>query len=185
MEAVRAGIYIHIPFCLRKCGYCDFYSITDLSLKPLFLKALAREVALAEPGALVFDTIYFGGGTPSVLDPGEIGGITAALFDKFRFERPVEITLEANPGTLTPAKLEGYREVGVARLNIGVQSFRRENLELLGRIHTAAEAGQCIEWAREAGFDNLGIDLIYGLPGQSRDDWLQDLSRAVDHRLEH
>lgn len=185
MEAVTAGIYIHIPFCLRKCGYCDFYSITDLSLKPLFLKALAREVALAEPGALVFDTIYFGGGTPSVLEPAEVERIVDALTGRFPFEGAVEITLESNPGTLTPAKLRGYRQAGANRLSIGVQSFRQENLHFLGRIHAAAEAGQCLEWARQAGFENLGIDLIYGLPGQGRSAWLQDLTRAAAHRPEH
>jgi oxygen-independent coproporphyrinogen-3 oxidase len=179
------GLYAHIPFCRRKCAYCDFYSITDLGLKTAFLDALAREIAVADPLPLVFDTIHIGGGTPSVLEPAEVGGILDALAAKFPLVEPVEITIEANPGTLNAAKLAGYRRVGVNRLNIGVQSFRSHPLEFLGRIHTASEAGQTIEWARAAGFDNLGIDLIYGLPGQSRRDWRQDLSRAVAFAPEH
>jgi oxygen-independent coproporphyrinogen-3 oxidase len=180
-----AGIYIHVPFCRRKCAYCGFHSITDLSRIPAFLKALAREIALAEPGDLAFDTIYIGGGTPSLLAPGDIARVLSALRARFRFAGPVETTLEANPGTLTPDRLAGYRAAGVNRLNIGVQSLDPRNLEFLGRIHSAAEALQAIEWARAAGFDNLGIDLIYGIPGQGRNAWRQELAGALAFDPEH
>ncbi len=187
-QAIRpqpGGLYVHIPFCRRKCAYCDFFSTTDLSLKPAFLDALAREIAAAEPPPFVFDTIHLGGGTPSVLDPTEVAGILDALGAKFSLVEPVEITIEANPGTLSAAKLAGFRGAGVNRLDVGVQSFRPRNLEFLGRIHTASEAGQTLEWARAAGFDNLGVDLIYGLPGQGRRDWREDLAQALAFEPEH
>jgi oxygen-independent coproporphyrinogen III oxidase len=180
-----AGIYVHIPFCLRKCLYCDFYSTVDLSLKPAFLEALISEIAAADPGALVFDTIYFGGGTPSLLSPPEVARILGALFARFHFQEPVEITLEANPGTVGLESLKGLRSAGVNRLNIGVQSFQDENLEQLGRIHSAAQAQDALAAARRAGFEELGLDLIYGLPGQRRPAWLADLRRALAHQPEH
>jgi oxygen-independent coproporphyrinogen-3 oxidase len=179
------GIYIHVPFCLRKCLYCDFYSVTDLSLKPAFLEALLVEIASADFERSVFDTIYFGGGTPSILDPAEIGRIIDRVFSKFRFLQPVEITLEANPGTLDLDRLGGLRSAGVNRLNIGVQSFHRKNLELLGRIHTAEQAHAAVANARRAGFEEIGLDLIYGLPGQSRREWLEDVEAALAHGPDH
>ena len=144
------GIYVHVPFCLRKCAYCDFFSITDLSLKPAFLEALSSEISAADPGLLVFDTIYIGGGTPSILEPAEVKGIIDGLFSKFRFEGSVEVTLEANPGTVDFEKLKGFRSAGVNRLNIGVQSFQEKNLALLGRIHSAA-TGACSPCERTPG----------------------------------
>jgi len=105
--APPGGIYIHVPFCLRKCNYCDFYSVTDLSLKPAFLEALSSEISAANPGPLAFDTIYIGGGTPSLLEPQEVKTIIEGLFSKFRFEQPVEVTLEVNPGTVDFEKLQG------------------------------------------------------------------------------
>jgi oxygen-independent coproporphyrinogen-3 oxidase len=180
-----AGVYIHVPFCRRKCPYCDFHSTTEIGRMPEYLAALGREIALAEPLEAACDTIYFGGGTPSLLEPDDVGRIIGALQGRLRFEAAVEITLEANPGTLAPGRLKGYLEAGVNRLNIGVQSFRLENLRFLGRIHTAADAAQCLEQARAAGFENLGLDLIYGLPGQGREDWRRDLDAALEHRPEH
>jgi oxygen-independent coproporphyrinogen III oxidase len=179
------GIYIHIPFCRRKCAYCDFYSTTDLSLMPAFLEALEREIRGVPPGALSCDSIHFGGGTPSLLAPPETARILCTLAAVVPLRSPVEITLEANPGTLGPAELSAFRAAGVNRLTIGVQSFQDPHLKLLGRIHTAAEARRVIEQARAAGFGNLGIDLIYGLPGQSRDSWRQDLEEAAGRGLEH
>jgi oxygen-independent coproporphyrinogen-3 oxidase len=180
-----AGIYVHIPFCVRKCAYCDFYSVADLTLKPEFLKALFAEIAASDPGPLVFDTIYIGGGTPSLLEPAEVGGIIEGLSSKFRFEGPVEVSLEANPGTLDKEKLRGFRSAGVSRLNIGVQSFREKNLEMLGRIHSARQAHAALSNARRSGFEALGLDLMYGLPGQIRSDWLADLGSALAFRPEH
>ncbi len=176
---------MHVPFCRRKCPYCDFYSVVDLFLKPAFLDALEREIERSRPGPLVFDTIYIGGGTPSLLSPAEAGRILAALSCQFQLQEPVEITLEANPGAVGPSELAGFRAAGVNRLNIGVQSFQDGNLARLGRIHTAEEARRALAQARGAGFDNLGIDLIYGLPDQGLDDWRQELSEAVSLRPEH
>ncbi|MCU0558766.1 MAG: radical SAM family heme chaperone HemW [Desulfobacterales bacterium] len=181
----RGGIYVHVPFCRRKCPYCDFYSVTDLGRTPAFLDGLEREVRLTRAGRRVFDSIYLGGGTPSLLAPAEVARILAALFAHLRFEAPVEITLEANPGTLGPQALAGFRAAGVNRLNIGVQSFRDETLARLGRIHSAAEARRALAQARSAGFGNLGIDLMYGLPGQGLAEWRRELAAAVRFGPEH
>jgi oxygen-independent coproporphyrinogen-3 oxidase len=186
VDAVKhGGIYVHVPFCRRKCPYCDFYSIADLSLKPAFLGALELDIRRSRPGPLIFDSIYIGGGTPSLLAPAEVARILAALSAHIRFQEPVEITLEANPGTIGPQDLAGFRAAGINRLNLGVQSFQDENLARLGRIHTAGEARRVIAQAAAAGFDNLGIDLIYGLPGQRLDAWRQDLAEAVRLGPEH
>lgn len=179
------GIYIHIPFCLNKCLYCDFYSVTDLSLKPAFLEALSSEIVAADPGPRVFDTLYIGGGTPSVLEPAEVEAIIEGAYLKFRFEQPVEVTLEANPGTVDLEKLLGFRSAGVNRLNIGVQSFQEKNLETLGRIHSAGQAHAALASARLAGFETVGLDLIYGLPGQTRQVWATDLESALAHAPDH
>lgn len=185
MSAPLAGIYIHIPFCLRKCIYCDFYSVADLSLKPAFLEALSAEISAADPTPLVFDSLYIGGGTPSVLEPEEVKTIIAGLFSRFRFEQPVEVTLEVNPGTVDFEKLQGFRSAGVNRLNVGVQSFQARNLKTLGRIHSAAQAHATLASARRAGFETVGLDLMYGLPGQTLHAWLADLESALAHEPEH
>jgi len=179
------GIYVHVPFCLRKCAYCDFFSIADLSLKPAFLKALSSEISAANPGPLVFDTICIGGGTPSILEPADVKEIIDGLFSKFRFDGSVEVTLEANPGTVDFEKLKGFRSAGVNRLNIGVQSFQEKNLVMLGRMHSAKQAHAALSNARRAGFENVGLDLMYGLPGQALQDWTADLESALAHGPEH
>jgi oxygen-independent coproporphyrinogen-3 oxidase len=179
------GIYIHVPFCLRRCNYCDFYSVTDLSLKPAFLLALSSEISAANPEPLAFDTIYIGGGTPSLLEPQEVKTIIEGLFSKFRFEQPVEVTLEVNPGTVDFEKLQGFRSAGVNRLNIGVQSFQKKNLEVLGRIHSAGQAHTALVDARRVGFAAVGLDLMYGLPGQTLQGWSEDLESALAHEPEH
>ena len=179
------GIYVHVPFCLRKCAYCDFFSIADLSLKPAFLKALSSDISAANPGPLVFDTIYIGGGTPSILEPADVTEIINGLFSKFRFEGSVEVTLEANPGTVDFEKLKGFRSAGVNRLNIGVQSFQEKNLVMLGRMHSAQQAHAALSNARRAGFENVGLDLMYGLPGQALQDWTADVESALAHGPEH
>lgn len=183
--APPGGIYVHVPFCLRKCFYCDFFSIVDPSLKPAFLEALSSEIFAADPGPLSFDTLYIGGGTPSILEPAEVKGIIDGLFSKFHFQEPVEITLEANPGTVDLEKLKGFRSGGVNRLNIGAQSFQEKNLAMLGRIHSAKQAHAALANARRAGFEDVGLDLIYGLPGQAFQDWSADLESALAHVPEH
>lgn len=180
-----AGLYIHIPFCLKKCPYCDFYSITDLSLQPAFLDALASEMNMTREHVTVFDTVYIGGGTPSVLDINLIDNIIRTAHQCFNILPNAEITLEINPGTATLAKLKGYRQTGVNRINIGVQSFNSANLEFLRRIHSAGEAQMAVGWAHTAGYENVGLDLIYGIPGQTESSWLKDLRLAVEFHPQH
>ncbi len=179
-----AGIYIHIPFCIRKCPYCDFYSISDLSLSDAFTEALQKDMQMAD-FSFPADTIYFGGGTPSVLDPDQIDRIIKAAYQCFSIAESAEITIEVNPGTISLEKLKTYRRIGINRLNIGVQSFQDEQLRFLGRIHSGNEAKCAIEWARKAGFDNIGLDLIYGLPAQSENIWLSDLDAALESDPAH
>ncbi len=179
------GIYVHIPFCVKKCPYCDFYSITDLSGVSPFLKALRREIETVSVTDQVFDTLYIGGGTPSVLEAESIRQIIDAANTHFTVCDDIEITLEVNPGTISRESLRDFRRAGVNRLNIGIQSFQSNNLRFLGRIHSAAEAALTIEWARQAGFDNIGLDLIYGLTAQDKENWLGDLTRAIETETEH
>ena len=180
-----AGLYIHIPFCLRKCLYCNFFSITDLTLQNEFINALLGEMALAGNPALVFDTIYLGGGTPSLLEPCQTDRILSGAYKKFNINIDAEITMEVNPGTVTPARLKEYKEAGINRINIGVQSFQDKNLNFLGRIHSASDAVSAIQTARNAGFDNIGLDLIYSLPEQSIESWTADLKKTVKFSPEH
>ncbi len=184
-RAEPAGLYIHIPFCLKKCFYCDFFSITDLTLLDEFIMALSREMERAGNSGLFFDTLYMGGGTPSLLDADQAAQIITAAYENFNIAPSAEITMEMNPGTLTLAKLRGYRDAGVNRVNIGIQSLRDINLNFLGRIHSAADAVASVRTARDAGFDNIGLDLIYGLPGQSVKAWTADLKKTVQLRPEH
>jgi oxygen-independent coproporphyrinogen-3 oxidase len=179
------GIYIHIPFCLKKCLYCDFYSITDLAQASSFQAALEREMELAGQSTLTFDTLYIGGGTPSALDVTAIEKIVATAFKHFRIQSDAEITIEVNPGTVALEDLRRYRQSGINRLNIGIQSFVQENLKFLDRIHSSEEALSSLDWARQAGFENIGMDLIYGLPEQEKTHWLCDLDQAVQINPEH
>ena len=158
------GLYIHIPFCLRKCAYCGFYSITDRSRIPAFLSSLRREMDLYRGWAASFDTLYIGGGTPSVLTAADLEGLITDLLDAFTITADAEVTVEVNPGDITPGLLASLRRSGVNRLNIGVQSFDDDSLALLGRRHTALQASGAFLQASDAGFVNIGLDLIYGLP---------------------
>jgi len=182
---MAAGLYFHIPFCRRKCPYCDFYSRTDLTVLPSFLDALQRELVLRAEPDLAVDTVYFGGGTPSLCPPEAVGEILAQVKSWFSLSETAEITLEANPGTIDADGLVRLRAAGVNRLNLGIQSFREEGLRLLGRIHNRDESLAAVAKARAAGFDNLGLDLIYGLPGQTLHDWRSDLSQALALRPSH
>ena len=183
--AGSAGLYLHIPFCIRKCPYCDFYSTTDLSRIPGFLDALKKEMYLVRDVPLQFDTLYIGGGTPSVLETQDISDIIKAADACFNILPAYELTIEINPGTVKSDDLNNYKKNGINRINIGVQSFRDENLKFLGRIHTAQNASDTIKWTQQAGFDNLGLDLIYCIPGQTKSSWLQDLKRAVAFEPQH
>jgi oxygen-independent coproporphyrinogen-3 oxidase len=158
------GLYIHIPFCVRKCAYCGFYSITDRSQIPGYLVALHREMDFYRGWAASFDTLYIGGGTPSVLPKGDLEGLIADIRTSFTIAADAEITVEANPADITEGLLASLRCSGVNRLNIGIQSFDDDALALLGRRHTALQAIGAVHRVRDAGFDNIGLDLIYGLP---------------------
>ncbi|MBT9438330.1 MAG: radical SAM family heme chaperone HemW [Desulfobacterales bacterium] len=181
----QTGIYVHIPFCIKKCPYCDFYSITDQSLKQPFIEALIREMQMVSSPSLVCDTLYFGGGTPSVFKAKNIERIIENAYRLFNFLHDTEITIEVNPGTVKHEHLTEYKSVGINRINIGVQSFNDEFLDFLGRIHSSNDADLTIRGARKAGFDNIGIDLIYGIPGQTKKTWLSDLRKAVEFEPEH
>ena len=185
MTAPHAGLYIHIPFCVKKCAYCDFYSTTDLSLRHDFLDGLVREMELLGSQPFAFDTIYLGGGTPSVLLPQSIELLITKTFNRFDIHTNAEVTIEVNPGTIEVNHLQAYRQTGINRINIGVQSFSAHSLGFLGRIHTKDEAAAAISAARKAGFSNIGFDLIYGLPGQDPDDWQKELEQAVSYSPEH
>jgi oxygen-independent coproporphyrinogen III oxidase len=179
------GLYIHIPFCIRKCAYCGFYSVTDRSRIPAFRSALRREMDLHRGWAASFDTLYLGGGTPSVLSPGDLEGLAAEIRAAFTIESGAEFTAEANPGDITAGFLAAIRRAGVNRLNIGIQSFDDGVLTLLGRRHDRARALSAFAAARDAGIGNIGIDLIYGIPGQGMDPWLATLREAVSLSPDH
>ena len=180
-----AGIYVHVPFCINKCPYCDFYSTTEISLLPAYTEAVVKEIKKTVAPAIPFDSIYFGGGTPSLLEPIQIRSILGAVYKQFDVLPDCEITLEVNPGTISSAGLCEYRAAGVNRITIGVQSFSDENLRFLGRIHSTEDARHAVFLARQAGFDNLGLDLIYGLPAQRVESWIRDLEEAVNFKPEH
>ncbi|NLO70283.1 MAG: radical SAM family heme chaperone HemW [Porphyromonadaceae bacterium] len=181
-----AGIYIHIPFCKTKCIYCDFYSITDFEQQKELVDSLILEIKqrndyLKEQ----VNTIYFGGGTPSTLSVSEIDAILRAFFKTFQIEKDTEITLEANPDDLTLDYLKKLRNVGINRLSMGVQSFDDAQLKAINRRHSAQAALNSIEMAHRAGFSNISIDLIYGLPGQSLESWKEQVDKAISLDVQH
>ncbi|MCR4437749.1 MAG: radical SAM family heme chaperone HemW [bacterium] len=185
-----AGLYVHVPFCRRKCPYCDFYSVPFRTEEAEhFLAALQREMRLwAKQGPLAgtpFTTLYIGGGTPSLLTPAQLSTIFSAVDSLFRLHSGAEVTLEANPATLSASQLCALRTVGVNRLSLGVQSLHEGELHTLGRLHTAAEAERTFRQAREAGFDNLSVDLIFGIPGQTTASWEATLRKVIDWSPEH
>lgn len=176
------ALYCHIPFCRRKCPYCDFYSGAENPERLAgYGKQLVRHLQLFRQHGKTapFHTIFFGGGTPSLLSPTAVSDILLAARNLFGIEPGAEISLEANPGTVSAASLNGYREAGVNRLSLGIQSLQPKNLQLLGRIHSDADARQAVQLARSAGFDNLSLDLMFALPGQDVD----DLHREIDDLL--
>ena len=177
------GLYLHIPFCLRKCPYCDFFSLPAepalLATYPDLLIAQLERESRMQRWQGPFSTVFFGGGTPSLLQPEAIGRILEQADRLFGLTSRVEITLEANPGTVSEDSLNGYRAAGVNRLSFGVQSLNDAFLKRLGRIHTAAEACNAVHWARKAGFENLSCDLIFALPHQSPQAALADLKALL------
>src|SRR3954453_1982947 len=168
------GLYVHIPFCSAICNYCNFNrGLFDADLKVQYVDALLEGITTAaKPGTSV-DTIFFGGGTPSLLEPAEISSLIAACRRSFTVAADVEVTMEANPETVTPERLELFRGAGVNRLSDGVQSFRDQELHRLSRLHSASRAQDALAMARDAGFDNVSLDLMMWLPQQTVAEWLQ------------
>jgi putative oxygen-independent coproporphyrinogen III oxidase len=181
----RPGLYVHVPFCKTKCPYCDFYSITSGTPVERWLGALAGEAALHRGLFGTFDTLYVGGGTPSLLNETETERLFDILTNAFDFATGAEVTIEANPDDVTSRALAHWRNLGVNRASLGVQSFDDGALRFLRRRHDASKAREAIATLREAGFENIGIDLIYGFEGQSIDLWRQTIERALDYRPEH
>lgn len=182
------SIYLHIPFCVHRCAYCDFNTYAGLEhLAPAYTRALQAELAFvsrAAPG-LPVHTVFFGGGTPSLLGLDLMDGILETLTGGFDLDGESEISLEANPGTLSREYLAGLRSMGFNRLSLGVQSANPGELHLLERQHSYADVIQGVAWARQAGFDNLNLDLIFGLPGQSLETWQHSLRLVCDLQPEH
>jgi len=191
MRPTSLALYVHIPFCQAKCPYCDFNSYAGLEgLMAPYVDALIAEMALWQEQTrdARLSTVFFGGGTPSFLPLAETERILAALRRSFRLAHGTEITVEANPGSADSARLAGLRRLGLNRLSLGVQSFQDNELSAsggLGRVHSAAEARQAYRAARRAGFENVNLDLIYGLPGQPLEAWQRTLTEAIDLRPEH
>jgi oxygen-independent coproporphyrinogen-3 oxidase len=179
------GLYVHIPFCSAICNYCNFNrGLFDAELKGQYVAALVREVASHADGAPA-DTIYFGGGTPSLLEPVEVDAIISACRRAFTVAVDAEVTLEANPETVTPERLAGFRAAGVNRLSFGVQSFRDEELQRLTRLHSAARAADAFRMARRAGFDNISLDLMMWLPQQTIPQWLESVDALIGLAPDH
>lgn len=187
-ELPPLSLYIHTPWCIRKCPYCDFNSHTSKQIpESAYLKALLsdfdndRQYIQGRP----LRSIFIGGGTPSLLSPAFYGSLLANIKDKMDWANDIEITMEANPGTVEQKSFAGYREAGINRLSLGIQSFDDQKLEALGRIHGGAEAQRAISIARQSGFDNFNLDLMHGLPGQTEQQALQDLETALSYNPPH
>ncbi len=180
------GLYLHIPFCAAICNYCNFNrGLHDEGLRRRYVVALIADIRGNAPDGVAADTIFFGGGTPSLLEPGEVAAIIAACRDAFAMTTDAEITLEANPESASAAALEGFRAAGVNRLSFGVQSFHDAELKRLGRLHSSETARLAVAVARAAGFDNLSLDLMMWLPGQRPADWLASVDALVDVGPDH
>jgi len=183
---VPIGIYLHIPFCAAICNYCNFNrGLHDDGLRRRYVDALVTDIRRQAAPEVAADTIFFGGGTPSLLEAAEVDGILTACRESFAVSDTAEITLEANPESSSAEVLDGFRAAGINRLSFGVQSFHDAELKRLGRLHSAATARQAVARARAAGFDNLSLDLMMWLPGQSQTDWLASVDALVDVGPDH
>jgi len=183
------GVYLHIPFCQAICSYCNFNrGLLDRELKARYVSALEQEIRLATAGGQAprpADTIFFGGGTPSLLEPAEVARLIQACRDTFDLQPGAEITLETNPETATPERLDAFRHAGVTRLSFGVQSFDDDELKRLGRIHSSARAIEAVRAAQAVGFDSVSFDLMCWLPGQSMASWMRTVEQSVALAPEH
>src|SRR5215471_17377229 len=180
------GLYLHIPFCSAICNYCNFNrGLFDADLKARYVAALVREIQARGERGVGADTIYFGGGTPSLLEPSEVERLIAACADAFALAGDREVTLEANPETVSEERLRCFRAAGVNRVSFGVQSFRDEELRRLSRLHGAARAREALREARAAGFDNVSLDLMMWLPQQTVGEWLESVDETIALGPEH
>ena len=180
------GLYLHIPFCAAICNYCNFNrGLLDEALKRQYVDALCADIRGAAEPATEADTIFFGGGTPSLLAPMELARVIAACRESFAVTPDAEVTIEANPETVTRETLEGFRAAGANRISFGVQSFRDEELKRLGRLHSVETARSAVRMARSAGFDNLSLDLMMWLPGQTPTDWLESVAALIVEQPDH
>ena len=182
-----ASIYIHIPYCKQQCTYCNFHFRIVQNDKEEMLKSIKKEIKLRQSylnGASI-SSIYFGGGTPSILNKEEIKSLIETIYNNFRIDPDAEITLECNPDDLNTKKLLELKEIGINRLSIGIQSFDDADLKFMNRSHNAKEALNCIQFAKESGFDNITIDLIYGLPNQSNENWKKNLAKMLSLDIQH
>jgi putative oxygen-independent coproporphyrinogen III oxidase len=192
------SVYIHVPFCLKKCSYCDFYSSQSLFCLPAYVASLEQEIEIrtgqnARSGSpdqtcrvpQQVNTLYFGGGTPSLMPLEDVKKILTTLRTCYQVTKDAEVTVEVNPGTVDQDYLAGLKSLGVNRLSIGVQSFDDDKIKVLSRIHTTGEAIRAIEAAQSAGFDNIGLDLIYGTPGETMATWTRDLQIALGFKVAH
>lgn len=183
---MSSGLYIHIPVCQTKCSYCDFYSVTRSETETVdrFLHCLSLELKCF-PSSFSPETVFVGGGTPTVLSERQLGILLERLTDSIDLSRVVEFSVEANPGTLTPGKLNVLKDGGVTRMSLGIQSFNKHALKLLGRIHSVAEAVSGVRMIREAGFERMNIDLIQSIPGMKPHELIQDTRRAISLAPDH
>jgi oxygen-independent coproporphyrinogen-3 oxidase len=182
-----AGIYIHIPFCKSKCCYCNFFSVASLKRKEEFLDALLTEIILRKEYLEdeIVNTVYFGGGTPSLLDLKDITKIFDEISKNYNLDNNAEITLEANPDDIDFHKLKEYKSIPVNRLSIGIQSFHPEDLDYLTRIHNSSQSIKALEAAIKAGYKNISADLIYGIPGQDKKRWKNNIQTLLDFSIPH
>jgi oxygen-independent coproporphyrinogen III oxidase len=181
------GLYVHVPFCLRKCGYCDFYSIEPAGrLTDDLVDALLAEMRAALSGGdAQVETIFVGGGTPTCLSPASLGRLLNGLREVVDRHRPIEFSVEANPATLSEAKAPALRDAGVTRISMGAQSFHLHELQVLDRLHLPQDVAASVDIVRRAGFEHLNLDLIFGIPGQTLATWRESLRRAVDLGPDH
>lgn len=184
-----AGIYIHIPFCRQACHYCNFHFATSLKNKDEMVTAITREIELTAyfgvNSKTLINTIYFGGGTPSILSIDDLEIIFEAVYKKFTVAKDAEITMEANPDDITDAKLKAWRQLGINRFSVGIQSFDEAELKWMHRAHTAAESLVCIDRITEAGFTNFSVDLIYGSPLLTNDGWKRNVDTVIEKNIPH
>lgn len=187
MKSQVGGIYIHIPFCRQACRYCDFYFVVSTQYQDQFTASLLNEIKQRSENQenVEMQSLYLGGGTPSLLSAGNLQLIMEQLRASYRISEEAELTIECNPDDLDAAKLDLFRELGFKRISIGIQSFREQDLRLMRRSHSATQAARSVQKAASAGFENITVDLIYGIPGQTPGDWKENILKALELPVNH